>query len=175
MAETHREQEWTEAAHARAGVVGLMRVWVRRIGHRPAAAPLRRMTVGSDRLLYRVTGGRLSTTGVSRIPSLMLVADRPDGTTALIPLQFVRIDGHDYIVGTNWGRPKHPQWTGRLRRNPQCRININGVEHPCHATPVEGPERDAVWPRIVQKSPYYADCQHRAQRELRVFRMDRGN
>ncbi|WP_233152725.1 nitroreductase/quinone reductase family protein [Mycobacterium sp. NS-7484] len=126
----------------------------------------------SDRLLYRVTGGKWTTTAVSRIPSLTLLVTRRDGETAVVPLQYVSIDGSVYVIGTNWGRPKHPLWTGWLLRDSDCTINVQGREQRCSATPVEGPERGGVWQRIVEISPYYGQCQQRAQRELRIFRLD---
>jgi deazaflavin-dependent oxidoreductase (nitroreductase family) len=130
------------------------------------------MTTASDRLLYRVTGGKLSLMRASRIPALMLVVTRPDGVDALIPLQYVSLDGIPYAVGTNWGRVNHPLWSSWLKRNPRCAVNIRGCEYQCRAVFVEDQPREDIWPRLVEKTPYYAQCQRRVQRELRLFRFE---
>jgi deazaflavin-dependent oxidoreductase (nitroreductase family) len=130
------------------------------------------MSVAADRLLYRMTGGEWSITAVSRIPSLMLVVTRPDGDTAAVPLQYVDIDGSLYVVGTNWCRPNHPLWSSWLTRNPVCAVNIGGSERRCRALRLDGAERSAIWPKILHKSPYYDECERRARRQPRLFRLD---
>ncbi|MGW4098843.1 nitroreductase family deazaflavin-dependent oxidoreductase [Mycobacterium sp. NPDC004974] len=153
-------------------MIGIVRDRVRAMGHSERAWPVRRMTVASDRLLYRLTGGRWTTTSVSRIPSLTLLVTRSNGDRAVVPLQYVSIDGGIYVIGTNWGQPKHPLWTGWLLRNSDCAINVSGRERGCTAVHVEDAERDEIWQRVLHISPYYGQCQDRAQRELRIFRLD---
>jgi deazaflavin-dependent oxidoreductase (nitroreductase family) len=133
---------------------------------------VRRLLVAYDRALYRLTGGRLSSTGFSRFPSLMLILTRPNGETVRVPLQYLPIDGSAYIVGTNWCRPKHPLWSGWLLKNPECLVNIRGREDRRRASLLEGSDRLAVWPKIVHKSPYYDECERLTGRQPRVFRLD---
>lgn len=163
---------WTEQQHARGGVTGLIRRIVRSTSHRDSARPVRRLLVAYDRALYRLTGGRLSSAGFSRFPSLMLMVARADGETVRVPLQYLPIDGSAYIVGTNWGRPNHPLWSGRLLKNPDCRVNIKGREDARRAVLIEGADRAAIWPKIIHKSPYYDQCEQRTGRQPRVFRLD---
>jgi deazaflavin-dependent oxidoreductase (nitroreductase family) len=163
---------WTETQHARRGVTGLIRRIVRSISHRDSARPVRRMLVAYDRVLYKLTRGRLSSAGFSRFPSLMLILRRPNGETVRIPLQYLPIDGDAYIVGTNWCRPKHPLWSAWLLRNPSCRVNIKGRESSRRAVLLEGADHAAIWPKIVHKSPYYDECERRTGRQPRVFRLD---
>jgi deazaflavin-dependent oxidoreductase (nitroreductase family) len=163
---------WTEQQHARRGVIGLIRRLVRSISYRDSARPVRRLLVAYDRALYRLTRGRLSSTGFSRFPSLMLILTRPSGETVKVPLQYLPIDGNAYIVGTNWGRPNHPLWSGWLLKNPECRVNIKGREDARRASLIEGADRAALWPKIVHKSPYYDECERRTGRQPRVFRLD---
>jgi deazaflavin-dependent oxidoreductase (nitroreductase family) len=101
----------------------------------------------------------------------MLLVTRPNGATAVVPLRYFRIDGHIYVVGSNWGRPNHPLWTSWLTSNADCTINIKGKEIRSHARVVDDAERLEVWSRIVGESPYLAQYQRRAQRELRIFHL----
>jgi deazaflavin-dependent oxidoreductase (nitroreductase family) len=164
---------WTESEHARMGVAGSARKLIVSICDRPNAWPIRRLSVLTDRALYRLTGGRWSITAVSRIPSLMLMVTKPSGETAAVPLQFVLIGDHVYVVGTNWCRPKHPLWSSWLSRNPECIINVTGREWHCRATLVEGVERAELWPELLYRSAYYGECERRSQRVPRVFRLER--
>ena len=163
---------WTEQQHARRGVIGLIGRVVRSNSYRDSARPVRRILVAYDRALYRLTRGRLSSPGFSRIPSLMLILTRPSGDTVTVPLQYLSIDGSAYIVGTNWCRPNHPQWSGRLLKNPDCRVNIKGREDGRRALLLEDADRAAIWPKIVNKFPYYDECERRTGRQPRVFRLD---
>jgi deazaflavin-dependent oxidoreductase (nitroreductase family) len=145
---------------------------VRSISHKDSARPVRRLLVAYDRALYRLTRGRLSSARFSRFPSLMLIVTRPSGEPVRVPLQYLPIDGDAYIVGTNWGRPTHPLWSGWLLKTPDCRVNIRGREDARRAALLDGADRAAIWPKIVHKSPYYDECERRTGRQPRVFRLD---
>jgi deazaflavin-dependent oxidoreductase (nitroreductase family) len=164
--------DWTEREHASGGLARLNRAVVRSISRRDRGRPLRRLMVASDRLLYRISRGRWSLSATSRMPSLMLLVARPAGGTAAIPLQYLVIDGHTYVVGTNWCRPKHPLWSGWLLKHPECGVNIRGAADRRVASLMEGEERAAVWPKIVHKSAYFDECEQRTGRRPRVFRLD---
>ena len=163
---------WTEQQHSRRGVIALISRAVRSISYRDSAWPVRRLLVAYDRALYRLTRGRLSNAGFSRFPTLMLILTRPSGETVTIPLQYLPIDGSDYIVGTNWCRPKHPLWSGWLLKTPDCRVNIRGHEDARRAALLDEADRAAIWPKIAHKSPYYDECERRTGRQPRVFRLD---
>jgi deazaflavin-dependent oxidoreductase (nitroreductase family) len=160
-----------ERHRQRGGVARLVRSTIFAIGHHKIAFPLRRMVVAADRLLYRRTGGKWSVLAGSRIPSLTLLISRPNGGTAVVPLRFVRIDGHIYVVGSNWGRRNHPLWTNWLKSNGDCTINIKGREAHSHARLVDGAERLALWPQIVAAAPDNAQYERTARRELRIFQV----
>jgi hypothetical protein len=94
------------------------------------------------------------------------------GITVVVPLQYIAVGEHRYIVGTNWSRPNHPLWSSWLIKRPQCRINIDGTEFDCHATLMREAARDFVWSQILARSPYQADCERKSGRQPRVFRLD---
>lgn len=166
------DQDWAESTHARAGVFRLFRSIVRAVGMRRIAAPIRWLTISSDRLLYRQTGGRWSTSAMARIPSLTLLLRRPGRDLMAVPLQYTCVDGQIYVAGTNWGRPNHPLWTVWLCRDGECAVNLRGYERRCTARLVEGADRRAIWPAITRKTPYLEQCQRRCGREIRIFRLE---
>ncbi len=151
--------------------MGVIRRAVLSVGHHNLAAPIRRSSVIADRVLYRLAGGRWTITAVSRIPSLTLLVINGRGEEVVVPLQYLMIDGAVYVVGTNWSRPNHPLWSSWLIKRPACRVNIGGSERVCMAEPLRGVDRDVIWARILQLSPYHADVERKAQRQPRVFKL----
>lgn len=145
---------------------------VRAIGHKRYAGPLRRSIIAIDRGLYRVTRGRYLSSDMTRIPSLVLLVSSPRGTSYVVPLQYVVVDSAILVVGTNWGRPEHPRWTQWLIDDPRCTVNIRGQEKPARASIVDGADREALWPKIINASAYYGRCESNSGRRLRIFRLN---
>lgn len=164
--------EYRESTHARQWGIGWGPKLVRAVGHKPFARPLRRLIVAVDRGLYRVTGGRYLWSAMVRIPTLTLLVDSPNSAPVVVPLQYVSVGSQIFVVGTNWGRPTHPRWTGWLLKDGRCSVNIRGHRHTAFAKLVDGADRDALWPELTYVSEYYERCQRTADRQLRIFRLE---
>ncbi|GGV08354.1 hypothetical protein GCM10010182_29610 [Actinomadura cremea] len=125
-----------------------------------------------DRTLNRLTGGRLML-GQLLVPSLVLtttgaVSGRPRRTPlACLPER----DGGWLVVGSNFGREKHPAWTGNLRKTPEAEVVFRGRTVPVKAHLLDDAEREEVWPRLVRVWPVYDRYVERTTRQLRVFRL----
>ena len=125
-----------------------------------------------DRLLHRLSGGRLHLAGLA-VPTLVLVvAGRRSGQPRSTPLAYVP-DGDDYlVVGSNWGQASHPTWTLNLREADTAVVEARGRRITVRPQLLEGAAREQVWPRLTAVWPAYDDYSHRAGgRELRVFRL----
>ncbi|TDD68278.1 nitroreductase/quinone reductase family protein [Actinomadura rubrisoli] len=138
--------------------------WFSRIG--PKIVP------PADRLLHRLTGGRVLL-GQALVPSLVLtttgaVSGRPRrAPLACLPEK----DGTWVVVGSNFGREKHPAWTGNLIKNPDAEISFRGRAVPVTARLLDDEERAEVWPRLLKVWPVYDRYVERTERQLRVFRL----
>ena len=163
--------EYRESTHARQWGIGWGPKMVRAVGHRRFAGPLRRLIVWIDRMLYRITGGRYLFAATVRIPTLALLVNTPQGSPLVVPLQYVVVDSNIYVLGTNWGRPRHPRWTRWLLEDGHCAVNIHGDQRTALARLVEGADRAAIWPRITDVSAYYERCQQISGRQLRIFHL----
>ncbi|MBE1537506.1 deazaflavin-dependent oxidoreductase (nitroreductase family) [Actinomadura algeriensis] len=125
-----------------------------------------------DRTLSRLTGGRFLI-GQALVPSLVLtatgaVSGRPRRTPlACLP----EPDGGWLVVGSNFGREKHPAWTGNLLKTPEAEVAFRGRNVPVKAHLLDDAEREEVWPRLVQVWPVYDRYVERAGRQLRIFRL----
>ncbi|TDD79944.1 nitroreductase family deazaflavin-dependent oxidoreductase [Actinomadura darangshiensis] len=125
-----------------------------------------------DRRLHKLSGGRLML-GQLLVPSLVLTSTGAvSGLQRQTPLACLPIpDGGWYVVGSNFGREKHPAWTGNLIKNPDADVSFQGRSVPVTAHLLDDTERKEIWPRLTTVWPVYDRYVERTDRELRVFRL----
>jgi deazaflavin-dependent oxidoreductase (nitroreductase family) len=82
------------------------------------------------------------------------------------------IDGRIYIVGSAAGRDSDPAWAFNLRAHPEAGVEI-GTDPPRSVTARElpRPERDALYPVIVERAPGFAEYEKRTARVIPVFEL----
>ncbi|WP_017596378.1 nitroreductase family deazaflavin-dependent oxidoreductase [Nocardiopsis potens] len=128
----------------------------------------------ADRLLYRLTGGRVQLARWA-VPSLMLTTrGRKSGAPRRAPVACLperdRTPRSFLVVGSNFGRENHPAWTHNLLACPEASVNYKGREIPVTGALLSPEEKAEVWGALNAMWPYdsYAS---RAGREPRVFRL----
>lgn len=147
---------------------------VRRLGHQRWFARFFRWLVPADRLLARLTRGRV--VALRLVPSLLLTTTgRRSGRPRTTPLLSVP-DGDAYVVtGSNWGQAHQPAWALNLLADPNATVTVDGRAVPVRARLVTGAERDRLWSLLVAEWPAYETYRRRAgRREIMVFRLERG-
>jgi deazaflavin-dependent oxidoreductase (nitroreductase family) len=126
-----------------------------------------------DRVLFLWSRGCVTAVGLAGLPSMILsVKGRRSGKTYRIPLLCSQWGDGYVIVGSNWGREKHPAWSSNLIANPVVTANIRGRETTMKSRLLAGSERDLVWPLLVQNWSGYESYARRLDRELRVFALE---
>ncbi|MFJ4873833.1 nitroreductase family deazaflavin-dependent oxidoreductase [Streptomyces sp. NPDC088745] len=128
-----------------------------------------------DRAVHRLSGGRtmLST---RLLPGVVLHArGARTGQPRHTPLACMPEPdrGTWILVGSNFGRPGHPAWTGNLLAHPEVSVHWQGQEVPVRARLLAGEERAAAWQAVLRFWPPYAAYQQRIEREIRLFRIER--
>ncbi len=125
-----------------------------------------------DKLLHRVTGGKV-VMSAGLLPSLVLTAKgAKSGEPRTTPLATMPHDGSWYVVGSNFGREKHPAWTANLIAHPDADISYRGRTIPVTATLLTAEEKAQIWPQLTTFWPNYDVYVERSGRDLRVFRLD---
>lgn len=147
-----------------------LRWLVRRLGHRRWFARLGPVVVPADRLVARVTGGRVVALGL--VPSLLLTTTgRRSGRSRTTPLLGAP-DGDAFIViGSNWGGPRQPAWALNLLARPDAMVVHKGRRFPVRARLLAGAERERAWRVALRHWPAYQTYAARAGRPLYVFRL----
>ncbi|MBN6055099.1 nitroreductase family deazaflavin-dependent oxidoreductase [Nonomuraea sp. RK-328] len=126
-----------------------------------------------DRALYRLTRGRMISSD-RVVPSLVLITTGArTGQRRHSPLACRPEPGGGFlVVGSNFGREKHPAWTGNLMKTPEAAVTYKGREIPVTARLLTGEERAEAWRGLVEQWPLYNRYVETAGgRELRVFRL----
>ena len=125
-----------------------------------------------DRFLHKVSGGKIVMSG-GMLPSLVLTTTgAKTGQQRTTPLATKPEDNFWYVVGSNFGREKHPAWTANLMANPEAEVSFKGKTTPVRAHLLTPEEKAEVWPKLVQFYPNYDLYVERSGRDIRVFRLD---
>ncbi|MYT31082.1 MULTISPECIES: nitroreductase family deazaflavin-dependent oxidoreductase [unclassified Streptomyces] len=127
-----------------------------------------------DRAVHRLSGGKtlLST---RMLPCVVLTATGArSGLPRRTPLACMPQDNGGWLlVGSNFGRPGHPAWTGNLLKNPEATVSWRGRDILVRARLLTGEERERAWRAALAFWPPYAAYQARVEREIRLFRLER--
>ena len=124
-----------------------------------------------DRVLNRVTGGRFVLSG-ALLPSLVLTTTgAKSGLQRETPLATMPDGDAFYIVGSNFGREKHPAWTGNLIADPNASVSYEHVETPVLSRLLTEQEKAEAWPKLIAVWPAYDDYVQSSGRDLRVFHL----
>jgi deazaflavin-dependent oxidoreductase (nitroreductase family) len=128
-----------------------------------------------DRAVHRLTRGKVLLSA-QMLPGLVLTArGARTGLPRRTPLACMPEEaaGTWILVGSNFGRPGHPAWTGNLLAHPEAEVSWRGVDVPVRAELLTGAERAAAWRAALVFWPPYAAYQARVEREIRLFRLTR--
>ena len=77
------------------------------------------------------------------------------------------------LVASYAGDRRHPQWYRNLEADPHVTVQIGNDNWAATAEVIAGPERAALWSRVVETWPGYRSYQARTTRELPVVVLTR--
>lgn len=134
-----------------------------------------RIVTNADRLVYKLTRGkRVLTSAGSVLPMLMLTTTgAKTGEPRQAPLATIPDGDVLYLVGSNFGREKHPAWTGNLIKTPHATVTYEKETFGVTATLLDAEAKAEVWPKLLALWPNYDGYQERSGRDIRVFRLER--
>ena len=126
-----------------------------------------------DRRLLQRSGGRYTVLGPLGAPILLLTTTgAKSGQPRTTPLLYAR-DGEDLIVvGSNFGQPRHPLWTGNLLAHPRATVTIGGHHVPVVAALLAGDEAEEAYAMMADVARTYREYRSRTERDIRVFRLN---
>ncbi|MEX3654235.1 MULTISPECIES: nitroreductase family deazaflavin-dependent oxidoreductase [Mycolicibacterium] len=122
---------------------------------------------------FRANGGKVGGPFEGGTLLLLHTTGAKSGQPRLSPLAYLDIDGKILIVGSYAGGPKDPAWVHNLRANPKARIEIGTDAYDVTARELPADERDATYPKIVERAPVFAEYQAKTTRAIPLFELVR--
>ncbi|MEQ0562083.1 nitroreductase family deazaflavin-dependent oxidoreductase [Amycolatopsis sp. NEAU-NG30] len=143
------------------------------LGKSRAFAVLGRALVPADRVLLRISGGRLGVGAAVGLRTLLLTTTgRRSGEPRQVPLLYVERGGY-VVIGSNWGGEAHPAWSANLLAHPAARATVDGRTIDVTGRLLTGRERQETWDAVAAYWPAYDRYAERAaHREIRVFLLE---
>ena len=122
---------------------------------------------------FRANGGRVG--GPFSGSDLMLLTNVgvKSGRPRVSPLVYFEIDGRILIAGSFGGAPKAPAWVHNIRALPRVRVEIGSDAYDAVAHELPREERDALYPRVVEKAPQFGEYQAKTARVIPLFELTR--
>jgi len=123
---------------------------------------------------YVETDGEVGYIWREGAPILILtVTGRRSGTAYSTPLIFGEDGGNYVIVGSQGGRPQHPDWYLNLVANPEVGVQVKADRFRARARTAEGEERDRLWRQMNGIWTHYDEYQAKTEREIPVVVLER--
>ncbi|MGB0099167.1 MAG: nitroreductase family deazaflavin-dependent oxidoreductase [Nocardioides sp.] len=141
-----------------------------KVGAQPWLPRFAKLIVGADKLLQRLTRGRIDLLTFAGLPEILLqLPGRKSGILRSTPLLCVPHGGGWLIAGSNWGAPKPPAWVANLVAAEEPLVTFQGRTVAADARLLAGPERAEKWAVMLRTWPNYAIYAERTDRELPLF------
>jgi deazaflavin-dependent oxidoreductase (nitroreductase family) len=127
-----------------------------------------------DPVLFKATGGRLTSFGPPTMPMLTLTTvGRKSGRPRSVQLACILDRGDPLIVASAMGQERHPAWRYNLEANPEVQVQMRGEAFTARAQVLTDAEKEAVWGEIRSAIPQIKVYETRTDRNIRVFRLAR--
>lgn len=122
---------------------------------------------------FRANGGKVGGPFEGGTLLLLHTTGAKSGKTRLSPLAYLTIDGRMMIVGSYAGAPKNPAWVHNLRAHPRAFIEIGTEAYDVDVRELPDDERDAMYPKLVELAPVFAEYQSKTERAIPLFELTR--
>lgn len=122
---------------------------------------------------FRANGGKVGGPFEGGTLLLLHTTGAKSGKTRLSPLAYLTIDGRMMIVGSYAGAPKNPAWVHNLRAHPRAFIEIGTEAYDVDVRELPDDERDAMYPKLVELAPVFAEYQSKTARAIPLFELTR--
>jgi F420H(2)-dependent quinone reductase len=104
---------------------------------------------------------------------VLTTTGRRTGQPRSTPMMYVRDGGTDFVIASNAGAPRHPDWYRNLVARPEVTVEVDGEEYRAVARPLTGEEYARRWSDISGRYPFFAEHQAGITRRIPVVALGR--
>ncbi|TAM63260.1 nitroreductase family deazaflavin-dependent oxidoreductase [Mycobacterium sp.] len=126
---------------------------------------------GLESLLRFATSGRLGALDLAGLPNVRITTSgRKTGLARSATAQYAPFRDGLLVVGSNWGRERHPSWSANLKAAQRVTVRRRGHRFVATVQLLSGAEREQAWAAVLDHWPNYRVAQDRAgARRFRLF------
>ncbi len=126
---------------------------------------------GLESLLRFATSGRLGVLDLAGLPNVRITTSgRKTGLARSATAQYAPFRDGLLVVGSNWGRERHPSWSANLKAVQRVTVRRRGHRFVATVQLLSGAEREQAWAAVLDHWPNYRVAQDRAgARRFRLF------
>ena len=135
--------------------------WFRKIG--PKTVP------HIDTFVHKISGGRFTMSGLYTPVIILTTIGRKSGEPRQVPVLYLRDGASFWVMGSSYGRPRHPAWSANLLANPDALVQVRGRRVEVRARPASDDEKKALWPRLLELYPAWEAYATWTDRSFRLF------
>lgn len=95
------------------------------------------------------------------------------GQRRTTPMMFHREGDRLYVIASNVGAPRHPDWYLNLAAHPQVTVEVGDETYDARAEPLQGEERERVWAMLKENYPFFAEHEAKTDRTIPVVALTR--
>jgi deazaflavin-dependent oxidoreductase (nitroreductase family) len=123
---------------------------------------------------FRTNGGKVG--GTFEGSNLLLLTTRGarTGASHTTPLGYLSEGDQLVVIASAAGAPRNPAWFHNVRANPSVTVEVGTSSFEAVATVPSPAERDALWAKVIEAMPGYADYQKQTDRVIPVVVLTRG-
>jgi cytochrome P450 family 110 len=125
----------------------------------------------TDRQLRRWTGNRIGLGEIGGASlALLTVAGRKTGLPRTTPVFYTVHAGGFVVVGSNWGRRGHPEWSANLLAAQRATVAVRSKTYHVRIQHAVGEERARLWQVLLEAWPgFHLESDIADGREFRIF------
>ena len=154
--------------------------WLGRVLRRIGSTRWGRLVLGPrvltrvDRVLHRVTRGRVVASDLLFDTLMLTTTGRRSGQPRTTPLARLDLDGMPVVIASNFGRESHPAWSLNLLADPHATVEEGGRSRPVVARRLDEDEQARVWPQAIALWPGYQTYRDTTAgvRDIRMFALE---
>jgi deazaflavin-dependent oxidoreductase (nitroreductase family) len=122
---------------------------------------------------FRANGGKVGGPFEGADLLLLHTTGAKSGQRRISPLAYFTVDGRTIIIGSYAGADKDPAWVHNLRATPRAHVEVGTDAYDVIARELPTAERDALYPKVVEAAPAFAEYQSKTSRVIPLFELSK--
>lgn len=122
---------------------------------------------------FRANNGKVGGQFEGRTLLLLHTTGAKSGEPRVSPLAYFVIDAKMLVIGSYAGAPTNPAWVHNLRADHKARIEVGTETYDVEVRELPGDERDALYAKVTEIAPVFAEYQAKTTRAIPLFELTR--